>query len=323
MRDADLLICGNGDAYTPLLLDEAKWTSQMRGSPSKFEFEILKDKNFTVAEGQRVTFKWKNNKIFCGYIFKYSYNNSDDTISITAYDQLRYLKNKDTYVFENKTLSQIANAICRDFKIETGAILSSGYAIPNYPCDNMTLFDIIEGAIDETLKNTKKLYIMYDDYGHLTIVPFDQMKVQDFTITGYNASDFDFSSSIDDKTYNKIKLYFNNDKTGVRDIYIEQDSDSQGKWGILQLYEEVKKGENGKTKAQTLLKLYNAPTRTLTVSGIDGNCKVRAGSMVLVKIDLGNNLSLSNYMLVENCTHTFNDNEHKMDLALRGGKLNG
>ena len=76
---------------------------------------------------------------------------------------------------------------------------------------------------------------MYDDYGHLTIVPLDQMKVQDFTITGCNASDFDFSSSIDDETYNKVKLYFNNDKTGVRDIYIEQDSDSQGKWGSLQL----------------------------------------------------------------------------------------
>ena len=91
----------------------------------------------------------------------------------------------------------------------------------------------------------------------------------------------------------------------------------------MQLYEEVKKGENGHTNAQTLLKLYNSPTRTLTVSGIDGNSKVRAGSMVLVKIDLGNNLSLSNYMLVENCTHTFSDNEHKMDLSLRGGKLNG
>ena len=52
MRDADLLICGNGDAYTPLLLDGAKWTSQRRGSPSKFEFEILKDEKFTVAEGQ-------------------------------------------------------------------------------------------------------------------------------------------------------------------------------------------------------------------------------------------------------------------------------
>lgn len=323
MNDIDLTIkAHNGGIFTPFVLDGAKWTSKRRSSPSKLEFEILKDSKFTVEEGQCVEMLWHDNKMFKGYIFKYSFND-EDTISITAYDQLRYLKNKDTYVFEGKTASNIIASIAGDFNMKLGVIAPTAYAIPNYPCDNQSLYDIIEGALDETLKVQKKLYIFYDDFGELTLKPLDDMKVDNFAITANNACNFDFSSSIDDDTYNQIKLYSNNEDKGVRDIYVEKDSNNQKKWGILQLYEEVKKGENGKIKAQTLLNLYNNPTRTFSIGDIEGNAKVRAGSLVAVKMNLGNGINLSNNFLVESCTHKFSNNDHRMDLSLRGGKLDG
>jgi hypothetical protein len=312
----------DGNYYCPLILDGAKWTIQRRSTPSKFEFEIMKDSNFIIEEGQEVKVRWKDTNFFLGYIFKYSFT-KDDTISITCYDQLRYLKNKDTYVFANKTATQIIKSIAGDFNMKCGNIASTSYPLPNYPCDNQSLYDMIEGALDETLTFSKQLYIFYDDFGRLMLKSLEDMKVNDFIITVYNASDFSFSSSIDDKTYNKIKLYSNNEEKGERDIYIEFDSNNQKKWGVLQYYDEVKKGENGKIKAQTLLKLYNSPTRSLSVSDVEGNIKVRAGSRILVKLDLGNNIKLCNYMLVESCTHTFTDNDHRMDLDLVGGKLNG
>mgnify|MGYP007025187691 CR=1 FL=1 len=36
------------------------------------------------------------------------------------------------------------------------------------------------------------------------------------------AENFNYSSSIDDATYNKIKLAFNNEKTGKRELYVAQ-----------------------------------------------------------------------------------------------------
>lgn len=309
--------------FSPLVLDGVKLTQIRRSTPAKLEFEIIKDKNFIISEGQIVSFIYKDVKMFYGTIFKYSFTN-EDTISITAYDQLRYLKNKDTYVFENKTARQIISSICGDFDLQVGALIGgTGYSIPNYPCDNMSLYDIIEGALDECLKFTKRLDILYDDYGKITLIPLSQMGVRNYEINVSNISDFSFSSSIDEATYNYVKLYFNNEQNGMRDIYVEKDGVNIGKWGRLQLYEEVKKGENATLKAQTLLKLYNQPTRSLSISDAVGNTAVRAGSLISTKLDLGNGIKLCNNMLVDRCTHNFYDNDYRLELDLISGELYG
>ena len=135
------------------------------------------------------------------------------------------------------------------------------------------------------------------------------------------AISYDYSSTIDSNTYNKVKLVFDNDKTKKRDAYIAQSSKNMNKWGVLQLYETLQEGENGKAKADALLKLYNSKTKKLTIKTL-GSVKVRAGSMVVVMLSLGDK-KLCNYMLVESCKHTFKLNEHTMELHLRGGEFTG
>ena len=44
--------------------------------------------------------------------------------------------------------------------------------------------------------------------------------------------------------------------------------------------------------------------------------------MVVVNLNLGD-VAVQNFMLVENCKHTFNESEHRMDLTLRGGEFVG
>lgn len=78
--------------------------------------------------------------------------------------------------------------------------------------------------------------------------------------TGEN---FEYTSSIDSDTYNKVKLTYDNDETGKREVYISQDSSNINKWGVLQYYDTLSKGENGAAKADALLSLYNKRPATL------------------------------------------------------------
>ena len=160
---------------------------------------------------------------------------------------------------------------------------------------------------------------MYDDFGKIALKSLADMKI-DLVIDESSGENYDYTSTIDEQTYNKIKLYRDNEKTGKRDVWIAKHSKNINKWGVLQLSESIDDGENGKTKADALLKLYNTKTRRLSLSNIKGDCRVRAGSMVVVVLDLGD-VKLQNYMLVESCKHTFKKDEHTMDLTVRGGEF--
>ena len=107
-----------------------------------------------------------------------------------------------------------------------------------------------------TLENKKQMYVMYDDFGKITLKSLEDMKTN-ILIDKDTAISYDYSSTIDSNTYNKVKLVFDNDKTKKRDVYIAQSSKNMNKWGVLQLYETLQEGENGKAKADALLKLYN------------------------------------------------------------------
>ena len=132
---------------------------------------------------------------------------------------------------------------------------------------------------------------------------------------------YDYSTSIDKETYNKIKIVDEDDKKSKRDVYISKSSENINKWGVLQFYEKLEKGENAKTKADTLLKLYNRETRTLKFSNALGDIRVRGGSLIIVKFKLYD-VEVKNYMLVQKADHKFKDNEHFMDLTVIGGDFN-
>jgi hypothetical protein len=182
-----------------------------------------------------------------------------------------------------------------------------------------TLIDMVQNALDLELMNKKTMYVLYDDFGKLTLKDLERMKVG-VVIDEETGENFDYTSSIDAQTYNKIKLIYENEKTGKREVYIAQDSNNMNNWGILQYYDTLQEGENGQAKVEALLSLYNAKTRNLKISNALGNLKVRAGNMVVVNLNLGD-VAVKNFMLVEKCKHVFNESEHRMELTLKGGEF--
>ena len=324
-RDLDLIIKTQKGPIAPTILDGATWSTERKGVPGKFTFKCIFDEVNQFEEGDLVTVKYKNEEVFYGFVFSIS-RDRDKILSVTAYDQLRYLKNKDIYYYENRKASDVLKMIADDFKLTCGEIEDTKYVIPERLEDNVSLFDIILAALNITLQNTKRLYVLYDDFGKINLKDVENLKLnEDLFIDETVSENFSYSSSID-KTYNKIKLSRENRKKGVRDIYFSPNTEEEikshtyAKWGILQYYDTVDEKENPQVKADALLKLYNRKFKSLSIKNVFGNIKVRAGTSIVVKLDLGD-VKVSNYMLVESVKHTFNNEEHFMDLKLRGADI--
>ena len=317
---AELLIQNGNKVFIPVVQEDITWQTERKGSPGKLTFKVHLDESLDITEGNAVRFKWNGSNIFYGFIFSKKMD-KNRIITVTAYDQLRYLKNKDTYVYENKTAGEVIQMICSDFQMQTGSIEDTGFKIASRVEDNQTLFDIIQNALDATMENQKYMYVMYDDFGKVTLKGLDNMRLN-LLIDEETGENFDYQSSIDENTYNRIKLVYDNEDSGQRDVYIAQDSSNINNWGVLQYYDTLQKGENGQSKVDALLYLYNKKTRKLTIKNALGDVRVRAGSMVVVIMDLGD-VKLKNLMLVETCKHTFKLDEHMMELKLRGGEFVG
>ncbi len=314
---------GGKKAYIPVIEESIEWSTERRSTPGKLTFKIVKDGTIEFQEGAAVRLKVNNQPVFYGFIFTKK-RDKDQIITVTAYDQLRYLKNKDTYIYENKTASQLLKMIASDFKLNLGTVEDSKYVIASRVEDNTSLFDMIENALDLTLQNSKKMFVLYDDFGKLNLKNISSMRVgksgKYLMIDSSTGENFDYTSSIDSDTYNKVKLTYDNEDSGKREVYISQDSSHMNQWGILQYFDTLKEGENGKAKADALLKLYNSKTRNLKITNAIGDIRVRAGSMVVIDLDLGD-IKLKNFMLVEKAKHTFKQDEHFMELTLRGGEF--
>lgn len=316
----DILIQRDSNIYYPIVAEDVKLTWERKGTPGKLTFSVVKDDVISFAEGNPVKLTIDCVDLFYGFVFKKSRSGtSPNVIEVTAYDQLRYFKNKDTYVYSNKKANEVIRMIADDFNLKVGTLEDTGYVIGSRTEDDSTLFDIVQNALDETLQAKTKLYVLYDDVGKLTLKNIESMKL-DLLIDADTIGDYSYTTSIDDQTYNQIKITFENQDSGKREVFIAKDSANINRWGLLQYTDSVELSTSGAAKAEALLKLYNSLTRTLSVSNALGDIRVRGGSSVIVKLGLGD-INVQSYLMVESVTHNFTNGQHLMDLKLRGGQF--
>ena len=315
---AEILIQHGSTIQYPAVVEGAKLTLERKGTPGKLTFTVVKDSKLNFQEGDPVKLTLDGTPMFYGFVFIKS-RDKDGTIDVTAYDQLRYLKNKDTITEEGLKASDLLKRIATDFRLNLGTVEDTGYTMETVVEENQTLFDMIQNALDETLLNTGKLYVLYDDVGSLTLKDINSMKTN-LLIDMEAAENFSYSSSIDDATYNKIKLAFNNEKTGKRELYVAQDGEKINQWGVLQYFEEIQTATGAAAKAEAMLAHYDRKTRKLTIKNAFARPDIRAGSAVMVSLNLGDIIA-NQYLMAEKVVFTFKEDENMMDLTLVGGEF--
>ena len=314
MAEMVLTIQHNGTLFEPPVKEGVEIEWERTGSPGKLTFTVLKTEGMDFSEGDPVCFYYDKKPVFMGYVFKKS-RDREQQIEVTCYDQIRYLKNKYTYIFENKTASQIISALCNDFNLSTGAMDNTGYVIPAISKENISALDIALDVLEETLLNTGNMFVLYDDFGKINVKNCANM-MSTTLIYEQSAENFDYSSSIDDETYNNIVLYYKGDDNTIQ-IFTASSEARIREWGTLRYFEEVDNPTSAQNKANALLNLYNKKTRELTIDGAFGDVTVRGGTLIPVKLNLGD-INVNNYMLVEKVTHKFNKDHYTMNLTLEG-----
>ena len=314
-----------GDAFDiSSICTKCTITSKRRSTPSTLKLECLNSKGISFVNGGVLQVRDGSRGLFHGYIFTIEKksgvlsretqladylqntqtpNSENGYISITAYDQLRYLKNKETYVFKQKRADEIIASIANDFELKIGTLANSGYIIPLMLEDNQELFNIIEKAIDLTIVNTGKAWRFFDNFGTLE---FTELKsnLTDIVIGESSlAQSYTASESIDKDYYNQVKLVRDvaKDSNAPRKVFLQKDSEAQRRYGVLQYYDVVNANASltqVEKSSQELLSLYNQPKKTISLKCLI-DTRVRAGIGVYVHLqDIGAN----GYYIIEECS---------------------
>lgn len=295
-------------------------TTYLEDNPGKLEFTILKTGPLAFAEGATVSVILDGYKMFKGFVFKKSQTQEVNKIKVTCYDQMRYLKNKDSRVFENVTSNQIFERLCKDFVLKYKTVDASSHICSPRSEDATSLYDMIRNALDDTLVNTGNWYFIRDNFGtleHINILSCLRPEVlgDKSFVTG-----FDYSTSIDTDVYNQIKLYRDNQTTGKREVFIVNDTVNGGeklrRWGILQLYEKIDESYNVaqiESRALKMLKYYCSARQSLTLHCL-GIKEFFAGCIFKCQIAELEDVSLNSYLLVTECVHKLSNEHHTMDI---------
>lgn len=322
MRDMEILVDNKNDTVWNMteVASDLTWKTTRIGKAASIEFNyidasIYQDPWFKISNGDIVRVKYKGANVFYGYIFMID-GGKDEAVKITAYDQTRYLMNKDTYVFKNVTATQVIQKIASDLNLKTSKLEDTKYNIPTLVEDDQSLMDIICKALDSTLIATTQNYVLFDNFGQLTVRNIKDM-VSDFVIGDDSLmTDYDYKVSIDSDTYNRIKIVQDNKETKKRDVYITQDSKTIAKWGRLQYFQKANEKLNAaqiNDMMKRLLEHKNREQKTMSIKAI-GDIRIRAGYFVPVIIE---KKKINSYFLVDECTHEFNGDDHIMTLNLK------
>jgi len=296
------------------LVTDISWKTSRIGKAGSLEISMIKDNQFTINNGDVVSFRLDGEKVFYGYVFTIDHG-KDDSMKVAAYDQTRYLLSSDTYVLSNITATDVVRRICTDIGLKIGHLADTRHRLSLVE-DGKKLMDIVFSALDKTLIATEKIYVLYDDFGEIILRDAEDMTVD--IVIGDDSLMFNWAHqrSIDKDTYNRIKLVRDNKETGRRDVYIAQDSANIARWGRLQFHQSVDENMNNaqiQELLDALIAVKNRETRTLKIDA-HGDIRVRAGCYVPIRIE---ELDVDQFFLVNECTHQISGGDHTMSLDLR------
>ncbi len=263
-----------------------------------------------VEQGNQCLFYYDGVELFRGIIMTQTQNNSKK-MTFTAYDNRIYLaNNKDTFVYENKTASEIFRDCCTRFQIPIGEVAECTYKIPELTKSKTTAFDTIADALSLDFDATGIRHYITSEKGKLSLTTRRENILQWVLEVGKNISNYSYSKSIENiKTRVKIVS-----KEGTT-IAEKSNPELEKKIGIFQ---EIEKPEESLTTAQikdtvnSILNEKSTPERTLTLETI-GIAEVISGIGVYVIVP---ELELSRTFYVDDDTQTFQDNLHKISLKL-------
>jgi len=303
------------------LVGNIEWSTDiLDNQPGKLRFEYVEDDRIIPHYGDVLRFRFNNTGVFFGRVFTKSRTEKGVT-EVTAYDSMRFLKNKHTYVLPAMTSSQIFSRLCGDFGLTHRVVDPSHFNVAAKVHDNESLFDIIDDALGQTILNNRQWYIIRDNFGVLEHVHLNRLQTSLVVGDESMASIYDFTGSINEDTFNQVRLVRENQDTQRREVYMVKDSNNIRLWGLLQYHNSVDENMNFaqiQARAKRQLEAKNRPTRDLKITAL-GDLQIRAGNGIVLAIERlrSEGFAAAQRALVSHCTHVWDNGTHEMDLEIK------
>lgn len=315
MSDINLILYRDGKTYDiSELVESIKWKGRKGSAARSVSISLLDCKGaqsgIDVTKGYQLIFSYKGKELFRGMIMSQQQSESFK-MPITAYDNGIYLSNnKDTFVYENKTVHDIFIDVCKRFGIKYSDVAKTSYKIPELTKSKTTAWDAILDAISQDFKATGTKYYVNSSKGVLSLIKRRENILQWVLETGGNIMSYTYKKSIEDiKT--RLKILSDEDKVYA----VKKNTELEKKIGIFQ---DIEKKDDDLSEAKLqehikeTLKEISTPEISLSVEAL-GIPDVISGVGVYVIID---ELGIKRTFYVDEDTHTFKGGSHTMNLTL-------
>lgn len=315
MSDINLILYRDSKTYDiSELVESIKWKGRKGSAARSVSISLLDCKGaqsgIDVTKGHQLIFSYKGKELFRGMIMSQQQSESFK-MPITAYDNGIYLSNnKDTFVYENKTVHDIFIDVCKRFGVKYSDVAKTSYKIPELTNSKTTAWDAILDAISQDFKATGTKYYVNSSKGVLSLIKRRENILQWVLETGGNIMSYTYKKSIEDiKT--RLKILSDEDKVYA----VKKNTELEKKIGIFQ---DVEKKDDDLSEAKLqehikeTLKEISTPEISLSVEAL-GIPDVISGVGVYVIID---ELGIKRTFYVDEDTHTFKGGSHTMNLTL-------
>ena len=319
---------GKGNFDVSTLAHDMTYTSSILGQPGKFTMTLEKDPNnvLEISIGDKVLFMVDGKMVFSGKIFTLG-TNRNETYSITAYDQMRYLQNHDYLNLdgeENKSLEDIFTKICTSAELTYTIKAPSPWVLEPHLFIDKSYFEILTHCITETNTKNEKMFFIRDKGGILELNEVGVCQAEAGTPliigTGSLLTDYNYSVDIDKETYTEVLLMENiktssknsdKEQTSKKLVYAKADAETGRKWGRLRRIVNVKEQaskEELEEYAQLNLEVFAKSSKTMKLEAL--GYPVYAGDSFKLMLD---KLGLCMDLYIKEATHTYGE-VHTMSL---------
>ena len=317
MSDINLILYRNEKAFDiSELVQSIVWKGRKGSAARSLNVTLIDDalsnarSGINVTDGNHLIFSYKGNELFRGIIMSQQ-QSEKKSMPIVAYDNGIYLSNnKDTFVYENKTVHDIFIDVCKRFGIKYSKAVETLYKISELTKSKTTAWDVLQDAISQDFKATGSRYYIHSSKGVLSLVKRLENMVQWVLETGSNIISYSYKKSIEDiKT--RLKIYSDEDTV----FAVRKNTALEKKIGIFQ---EIEKKDEDLSEAKLnqqideTLKEISTPEISLSVEAF-GIPEVISGTAIYTII---NDLNIKQSFYVDEDTHTFKNGSHTMSLKL-------
>lgn len=294
------------------------------GLGEEFSFTIAinrKDRYWPKLEiemGDKIIFTNDGNAVFTGMIMENDRSN-DRINQVKAYDY-GYLMNKSqvNVQFRKISASSAIEKLCNDYSIPVGRICNIATLIDKiYSGDAVS--DCFKDIISQASADTGQEYRMEVRGGLLFVEPITELVIKAVYKGARNIAPFDVTTEIADLQIkrsiadmrNSVKIISSGEQS-TQIIGEAVDDESISRFGIMQHVETISGDDLSKARSQATnrLKELNKVTNEITLK-LMGDDAVRSGRILEF-----NEEEISGRYKVINCTHTYGNNNHYMDLTL-------